>query len=238
MRRIALVDKTTEHKPAAGVLEAIADALTIQIERDFAPSWAIALRQVHVGGRGQKVYVLDSAEQAATEYGWHTVDDDGLPYAHVYVATCKEVGSDWLTGDESVAAVIGHEVLEMLVDPCANEYAFDGYRRLWACEVCDPVQATSYRIRTGGMQVPVTNFVLPAFFNAFADGPYDHLGILEAPFTVAKGGYAVSQRSGRMRQLLGRRRLTVEFDPAVPEARRSTKLEGYGRTYWRKQLLP
>jgi hypothetical protein len=238
VRRIALVDKTSEHKPEPGVLEAIAEAITIQVERDFAPAWGIAARPVRVGGGGDKVNLLDSPEQAAAEYGWHSVDDDGLPYAHVFVATCKETGSDWLTGDESVAATIGHEVLEMLVDPCANEYAFNGYRRLWASEVCDPVQASSYRIRAGGKQVPVTNFVLPAFFNAWAAGPYDHLGVLDAPFSIAKGGYAVCQKAGRVRELLGRRKFTVEFDPAMPKARREAKLRGFGRTYWRKALHP
>jgi hypothetical protein len=236
VRRIALVDHTRRHRPEAGVLEAIAEALTIQIERDLAPAWGVAPRQVRVGGSGDKIHLFDSAEDAV-EFGWHTVDGHGLPYAHVFVAGSLAAGSDWLHGDASVATTVGHEALEMLVDPGANEYAFDGHGRLWACEVCDPVQADGYRITAGGLRVPVTDFILPAFFNPWAPAPYDHLSVLDAPFSLAKGGYAVSQKAGASTERFGRR-FTVTFDAAVPKARREAKLDDWGRTYWRRALHP
>jgi hypothetical protein len=37
-RAIALVDHTERHPPSRGVLEAMAEALTAQIKRDFAPA--------------------------------------------------------------------------------------------------------------------------------------------------------------------------------------------------------
>jgi hypothetical protein len=218
------------------VLEAIAEALTIQIERDFAPAWGVAPRPVSVGGSGDKIHLFDSAKQA-DEFGWHTVDGHGLPYAHVFVAGSLAADSDWLTGEASVATTAGHEVLEMLADPGANEFAFDGRGRLWACEVCDPVQAGSYVIRAGGLRVPVTNFVLPTFFNPWAAGPYDHLSVLDEPFSLARGGYAVSQKAGASTERFGRG-FMVAFDPAMPKARREAKLEDWGRTYWRKALHP
>ena len=70
-----------------------------------------------------------------------------------------------------------------------------GDRRLWSREVCDPVQENTYAIEAGGMHVAVSNFVLPAYFNPAAPGPYDHLGVLSKPFTLAKGGYAVWDRA-------------------------------------------
>jgi hypothetical protein len=236
VRRIALVDHTREHRPDPGVLAAIAAALTIQIERDFAPAWGITPRKVGVGGTGDKIHVFDSAEQA-DDFGWHTVDDRGLPYAHAFVAGSLAVGSDWLHGDDSVASTIGHEALEMLVDPGANDYAFDGHDLLWACEVCDPVQADGYRITAGGMRVPVTDFVLPSFFNPWASGPYDHLAVLDAPFTLATGGYAVCEKAGGTKERHGRR-FRLAFDPAVPKAQREAKLADWGRSYWRQALHP
>jgi hypothetical protein len=236
MRRIALVDHTKEHKPGPGVLAAIAEALTTQIERDLAPAWGAEPRKVGVGGTGDRIHVFDGADQAA-EFGWHTVDDHGLPYAHVFVEGSLAVGSDWLTGDASVSSTLSHEALELLVDPGANQYAFDGERQLWACEVCDPVQASSYSIRAGGRRVPVSDFVLPSFFNPWADGPWDHLGVLGAAFTLATGGYAVVEKASATTEKLARR-FEVRFDAAMPEATRERKLAGFGRTYWRLELEP
>jgi hypothetical protein len=235
-RRIALVDHTTQHRPGAGVLAAIAEALTTQVNRDVAPAWGVAPCTVAVGGKGDQIHVFDSAHQAA-EFGWHSVDDHGLPYAHVFVEGSLAVGSDWLTGDASVSSTLSHEALELLVDPGANQYAFDGDRELWATEICDPVQATTYVIEAGSVRVPVSDFVLPAFFNPWAAGPWDHRGELEGAFTLATGGYAVVERASATTERQARR-FEVRFDPAVPEATRQRKLEGFGRTYWRLALQP
>jgi hypothetical protein len=85
--------------------------------------------------------------------------------------------------------------------------------------------------------VPVSNFVLPAFFNPSADRPYNHLGVLKEPFSLAKGGYAVLERATRTRQR-DARRFHVAFDDAMPAWRRRQKLEGSGRTFWRLALDP
>ena len=72
MRTIALVDHTRRHPPSAGIFEAIAEALTIQVERDFAPAWGVPATRFTVGGRGDKIHFFDSAHQAG-DYGWHIV---------------------------------------------------------------------------------------------------------------------------------------------------------------------
>ena len=124
-----------------------------------------------------------------------------------------------------------------LAGPAADGYSFNGARLMWAREVCDPVQANTYRIVAKGLRVPVSNFVLPAFFNPWADGPYDHLGVLTEPFSIAKGGYAILERATRTRER-DAARFGVRFDGAVPAWRRRQKLEGWGRTYWRLALNP
>ena len=123
----------------------------------------------------------------------------------------------------------------MLGDPAANEYCFNGQRQLWSREVCDPVQANTYQIVAGGTRVAVSNFVLPAFFNPWAPPPYDHLGILTAPFSIASGGYAIVEHATPTHER-DARGLAVMFDPGVPQWRRTQKLEGWGRTYWRLAL--
>jgi hypothetical protein len=236
VRTIALVDHTKKHPPPPGALAAIAAALTIQIERDFAPAWGVVPTRFTVGGRGDKIHFFDSAHQA-TDYGWHIVDARGLPYAHAFTAPSIANGSGWITGTGAISATASHEALEMLADPGANEYCFDGYEHLWSREVCDPVQEDLYGIRAGGMKVLVSNFVLPSYFNPFASGPYDHLGVLDKPFSLAKGGYAVLERAGADREKFGRR-FAVTFDDALPEWRRQQKLDDWGRTYWRLALTP
>jgi hypothetical protein len=234
IRTIALVDHTREHRPPSDVLQAIAEALTIQVRRDLAPAWGVTGARFRVGGRGDKIHFFDSADEA-TDYGWHIVDDHGLPYAHVFAAPSIAYGSDWTKGPDPISVTASHEALEMFTDPRANEFCFDGDRYLWAREVCDPVQARSYKIVAGGMRVPVSNFVLPAYFNPDASGPYDHLGVLEKPFSLDKGGYAVVERATEEKDRYGRR-FGVSFDDAMPEWQRTEKLQGWGRTFWRLAL--
>jgi hypothetical protein len=234
VRTIALVDHTRRHRPPPGLLEAIAEALTIQVERDFAPAWGVMSTRFTVGGRGDKIHLFDSAHQAG-DYGWHIVDGHGLPYAHVFTDPSIAAGSTWIGGTDAISVTTSHEALEMLADPAANEFSFNGARLMWAREVCDAVQANTYRIVAHGVRVSVSNFVLPAFFNPWADGPYDHLGVLREPFSLAKGGYAVLQRDAREHDRYARR-FHVTFDDAVPDWQRRQKREGWGRTYWRLAL--
>jgi hypothetical protein len=235
-RRIALVDHTTHHPPPDGILDAIAEALTIQVRRDFARAWPVAPTEIGVGGRGDEIHFFDSAHQAS-DYGWHVVDGHGLPYAHVFTSPSIANGSGWTSGTDAISATASHELLEMLADPAANEYAVDAQERLWSREVCDAVQENVYRIVARGVRVPVSNFVYPAYFNPYAPAPYDHLGVLEKPFSLAPGGYGVYERETAEHDTYGRR-LSVTFDDAVPAWRRRQKLDGWGRTYWRLELGP
>ena len=236
MRTIALVDHTRQHPAPTTVLEAIAEALTIQVARDFAPAWGVTAVRFTVGGRGEKIHFFEDAHQAG-DYGWHIVDGRGLPYAHVFADPSFSAGSDWITGPDAISVTASHEALEMLADPAAGEYSFNGARLMWAREVCDAVQADTYRIVANGFRVPVSNFVLPAFFNPWADGPYDHLGVLREPFSIARGGYAILERATRTRER-DARRFEVRFDDSVPAWQRRQKLEGWGRTYWRLAVNP
>src|SRR5438128_1272264 len=212
----------------------MAKALTIQVARDFAPAWGIAPVPVNVGGRGEKVHFFDSAH-SADGYGYHECDPKGRPYAHVDVGLSIAAGSDWLTGHDAVSTSASHEVLEMLVDPTGYEYSFNNRRTLWAHEVCDAVQEDVYSITVGSRRVAVSDFVLPAFFNPWSKGPFDHMRVLDSSFSLSKGGYAMCERA-RADYEKDRKRFRVKFDPSVPRWRRKQKLDGFGRTYWRMVL--
>ena len=123
MRTIALVDHTKKHRPPAGVLEAIAEALTIQVQRDFAPAWNVEAAQFTAGGRGDKIHFFDNAQEAE-EFGWHVTDHHGLPYAHVFAGASISHGNGWTKGIDAISVTASHEALEMLADPRANEFCF------------------------------------------------------------------------------------------------------------------
>ena len=233
MPAFTIVDHTRKYAPPAGVLHAIAEALTIQIERDFAPVWGIAPVPVTVGGAGLPIHLFDHARGAAGDYGFFTVDPHGRPYAHVFAKPSFEHNSGWISGADSIASSISHEALEMLADPSANTYNFNAARLMWGHDVCDPVQEVTYGIRAGGRRVPVSDFVRPAYFNPYgAAGPFDFREQLSKPFSIFKGGYATVERatSSHTRE---RHRIDLRFDPSVPRWRRDQKRHGWGRTTWR-----
>lgn len=113
--------------------------------------------------------------------GYHT-DVLGAVYARV-----QAQGDDtWIT--------LSHEVLEMLIDPTIAEWRPVGLSsRSVALEVCDPVEADVYGVTAeiaGAVKtVQVSNYVLPAWFDPAAVGPFDRMQKLDAPFTMTEGGY-------------------------------------------------
>lgn len=225
--------RSKKYEPPDGVVDAIAAALTIQLERDFAPIWGLEPPVVTVEGRGEPIYVFDSS--ADGDYGSFTTGRGGRPYAHVYAKPSFDQKCDWLTGTDSISASISHEALEMLADPSANTFHFNASRLMWGHDVCDPVQEITYRIRAGNELVTVSDFVTPAYFNPYGAGaPYDLRKQVTTPFEILRGGYATVERA-RAQHTRERHRIDVRFNQ-VPKWRRDQKLLGGGRTAWRRLL--
>ena len=148
---ITLVDHTARHAPPAGVLVAIAEALTVQIQRDFAPAWGVEDATVTVNGRGDKIHFFDRRAPHATAYGYHEVDPQGQPYAHVAAEASLHAGNTWVSGTDAISASASHEALEMLGDPWANEWCFDGNAKLCVSARCAiPCRKTSTRSAWAG----------------------------------------------------------------------------------------
>ena len=231
---ITLINHATS-LPAPELLGEIADAITRQVVAHVISPWGRQPVTVQVGDAEQPdppdparsivpVVIFDDADQAGA-LGYHDRDPQGRPYARVFAGPVLEHGGDWVAGELSVASVISHEVLEVVIDPFVNLWADDGSGRLYALEVADPVEADTYRI--GG--VTVSNFVLPSWFDPGASGPYDQLGLLQQPFALGAGGYAIVAAEGGVHEIFG--------SVAPPEWRTETKRHGASRTVWRHRSL-
>lgn len=111
----------------------------------------------------------------------------------------------------TVSSIFCHELLEMIVDPCVNQW-WDGPGvtasgtpppiSSYASEICDPVYFDVYqKIVSGdiGMSSPlsspvtvnVCNFIYPAWRDIYAGSGeiFDQMGLLNGPFTADYGGY-------------------------------------------------
>jgi len=173
------------------------------VNHDFAPVWHTThYRLVFIGRRQapagalSAVFVTKGPVKGALAY--HTVTA-GAPQIVVYAGT-----ADYYGYDNSVSFT--HELFELAADPMISvtnqgwPYDYIWYPHpngtinresqtegtVWAQEVCDPVESDSYRIDG----VKISDFVTPDWFNDEVNGPYDHMGLVQQPFTILPGGYA------------------------------------------------
>jgi hypothetical protein len=190
MNRIAVINASTVLTDAQ--IKPMVAAVEIQIDRDFYPMWGKPgnLKFVPKGTAPPKGYwqmaILDDADQAGA-LGYHDETIEGLPIGKVFAKTTLQYG-------EKVSVTLSHEILEMLADPDVNLLMQDAVRarRFWAYEDCDAVEGDDYPITVlSGSVVPVSNFVLPAYFETFrTSGPFDFLKKLTKPVpAMTPGGY-------------------------------------------------
>lgn len=171
-------------------MKKVAAALTKQCRRDFAmPAPAgygvsASVRVIKNASDAKPwewVLALISHPDVAGALGYHDQTAQGLPLLKIFPLLDIQDGSPW-----SVTA--SHEVLESLADPNLARAAQAADGKFWAYEVCDGVEATSYKIDG----VPVSNFELPPYFEAAAgetDLQYDFMGVCTQPMQTLPGGY-------------------------------------------------
>jgi hypothetical protein len=180
-------------------IERIMPALQRQVTNHFQPIWGVGGRIVFKKGRAlvpknsYRIVIYDKARGADDEgyLGYH-FQRNGYPIASIFA-------EEDLNEDKTISDTLSHEVLEMLVDPALNLYAYrpggnerDGKKRRdrgYFYEVCDAVQCMHYHID----RVRLCNFVYPEWFE-YAwprnSRKFDHLGALREPFEILKGCYA------------------------------------------------
>jgi hypothetical protein len=182
VHHVALINKSSAKIPFA-TLDKVAQALQIQLDRDFTPIW---------GRRAQVSALAPSEPTPASAWPIRIVDAPvgglgiHLDRAHRPYAQVKPT-SDW-----SVTA--SHELLEMLADPLGNHFIHapdidpksDGHLVQYLVEVGDPCEIYEYKIDG----VAVSDFVTPEYYDESATAaPLDFLGRLSRPFAVPKGCY-------------------------------------------------
>lgn len=172
-------------------------AIQKQVSEHFEPAWGVgASIRFYEGRLPSHAYVItvkDEDESDDTFLGYH-FRDNGYPEAFIFAKAD-------MADDGTISETLSHEVLEMLIDPSVNLYAYrpgDTRRpdRGYFYEVCDAVQCQHYRIDG----IKVCDFVYPEWFeHSWAKGSrrFDHLGKLERPFQILPGCYMDVYEAGR-----------------------------------------
>jgi hypothetical protein len=196
-----------------------ADAVQLQITRDFAPHWNTPAQVVFIPPSAPippASWLLWLTDRSAVpgDLGYHI--DKTVPQGYVAVLDCRDDDIPW-------TRAASHEVLEMLVDPYVAQTV------LWplkaplgptyvAREVCDPVTADHYSIaRPGGVSVPVAAFVLPSWYDPGGTAPFAFPSRAhDFPFMLSRGGFLQCCRAGDKTWTL------LSYDEEEPPVQRDT----------------
>lgn len=130
----------------------------------------------------------DGVEWAVAHHGWS--DAAQLPWSLVGV---KEAWS-W-------TQAASHEAIEIFLNMRLDRWVTDPGGLRWPYEAADAVESFAYSVKVEmfgeSRDVKLSDYVTPAFWKAEGKYPWDFLGYLDAPFTVAPGGYALVETGGR-----------------------------------------
>lgn len=204
-----------------------AAACATQLRRDVSRWWGAAIDGVRVSNGqdlqfGEMVFaVVDALPDAPGAVADHDVQGNAMPVAYLALSTCNSL--------DDVSTAISHELCEIDGDEDCNVWCDDGQGHEWAREICDAVESNSYPIDLGDGQPPirVSDFLLPAFFEAGASGPYNFCAAIanqaspSAPFATASGGYQIERDSGgNEQQVQGAKIVHLYGTPRAPRAER------------------
>ncbi len=186
MTQIAVINSST--KLATVDVTFLVEACAVQLfefcERWRLDPWAIGSYASAAGLPADDIYIFEYVDQLDVDgaLAYHSVDALGRPYGRMLPP-----------GDKLDATDLSHEVLETIGDPTADRWVRMPNGSEIAVEVADPVQGDSYAQEATVLgetrQIKVSNYVLPAFFDANATGLFDRLGNVKAPFGMSAGGY-------------------------------------------------
>lgn len=187
-----LVDHTTSVTPTSmqpgPVFQPMIDAWLEQIESSYTDaygdqcvSFRIASGPTDRAPNEIGIHFRDTIPEAPGALAYHTVVN-GIPDIELGV----DLFTDLVGARESVSSGGSHELLELLGDAGANQWADrqDGSGQMDARENCDFVQNTGYPTSNG---VYVSNFVFSSVFIPGAVGPYDAMGVMTSQYDVSNG---------------------------------------------------
>ena len=204
-------------------IEAVIPALQRQVSEDFKAYWERECslqfldRERELTAGWWQVVVMDDPDQAGA-LGYHELSSQGTPLGKVFARLDREAGASW-------TVTLSHELLEMLADPWINWCAQSCDGKIYALEVCDPVEADRFGYEIDG--VLVSDFVTPAWF-AGATGQVDFKGRLSHPVELAEGGYITVLDPGK-----GWKQVTAGEAGDIPDGSRRQR-RVMGRRQWRR----
>lgn len=232
MIHIAVTNESTVLTDRQAVSDMVA-ACTMQLSNHVAPAYNLRPFQVQfypdptvLPENVMKLIILDEADVDGA-LGYH--DDETYPAGKVFAKTILDNGGTVSIGPNAISSCLSHELIEMVVDPKANLWAQRNDSVLQAYEACDPVEDSAYFIRVRrGVEVAVSNFVLPAYYDDTPEVPvFDHLRLLIEPWTMSQGGYMIlldpKDGSGSPYQVFGK-----EVPPWV-EAMKKAKMSRFAK---------
>ena len=186
MTQIAVLNSSTKlaNVDVTFLVEACAQQLYEFCQRWNLDRWAIGFYASAAGLPADDIYLFEYVDQLDVDgaLAYHSTDALGRPYGRMLPPTDKLDATD-----------LSHEILETRGDPTCDRWMKMPNGSEVAVEVCDPVQGDSYAQEATVLgetrQIKVSNYVLPAFFDASATDLFDRLGNVKAPFGMSPGGY-------------------------------------------------
>jgi hypothetical protein len=227
-------------------LEMIAQAIQIQLKRDFGPAYRRDFNDFSIATIDPKVpcekafIVKTPPKDEDGVEGFHYLNDDGTPAIVVFTDPVLQNGGSVLNGPNSVSITASHEFCEDAEDKLTNLWLdtgnklVDPHGKPWkevSDETCDPVEDQYYDIDVNGIKVSVSNFILPDWSNInIASAKRDFLGKLpqDKPFGMSQNGYLiVRDRPGHELDI---------FAETYPTWKLDKKRSRFSRSYRRRKL--
>lgn len=180
--KVALINQTNGAALSPDTLQQYAAVLQKQVDNDFAPVWNVRA----------DISVLSAGAVLPEETLPLTIVPSLPGQAGVHTNAQGQASAEAVNGDQ-LSITLSHELLEMLADPLGTRVKrapdldpYSGGQQVgYLVEVCDPCAVYSYYIDG----VPVSDFVLPSFYDPYATGPVDFAGFMAEPLTVPLGCY-------------------------------------------------
>lgn len=240
MTSFVLVNACSDRAFTQTILEAIATALEVQLNRDVAPVYGGNFRvraasPANPPAPGEDpAAIVNDLPDAPGAVAYH----DWVGQVRIYAA--RNMCATLTDGPASLSSALSHELIETVGDEGCNMWVDDNVGHEYAHELCDAVESTSYTVAVGGLLVAVSDFLLPSFFLSGSSAPYSFMqsatgsmvGGPVAPFLTAPGGYQVMRSSG-----VGETQITGR----IPNEKLAKKRNPCSRTYrrgWRHTAAP
>lgn len=172
-----------------------AAALQRQVLEHFSPHWGIfgSVRAVVATSPTPRdtEWVIELRKVPTIEgaLGFHDEQPNGTPLLYVFPELCAQDNTSW-------TSCASHEILEALADPFLRRCTQANTGEIWALEVCDAVEADTYKIDT----IEVSNFCLPEWGEPpsnLTGVSFDYLNRCTKPYEIRPGGYGQTYDSAK-----------------------------------------